>query len=103
MLCETRPLLMTEAGKKEFGRLLKDFRVKRGLTQRGAEKYIGDRCCGETIAFNTISAIERGHREIDTRTLLLLAQSGYGGMSFNEMADILTERLLTLCEAEAKI
>lgn len=102
MLCHTRPLLITESGKKEFGRILKAFRERQGLSQREAEQYIADRCCGETIAFNTISAIERGHRNIETRTLLLLVQSGYGGMSFNQMADILTDRRLTLCEEGAK-
>ena len=99
MLCCVEPLEMTEAGKKEFGRMLASYRRHVLKTsQRGAEKYIEERC-GRPVSFNTISAIERGHRDVDMATLLLFAQAGYGGMSLNEMADVLTDRRLAVCES----
>lgn len=97
MVYAIQPIKITESGRKEFGRLLKEFRLKMGLSQRDAESFIEDKC-GQKISFNSISAIERGCRNIDMDTLFLFAQSGYGGMSFAEMADILSDRRLSLCE-----
>jgi transcriptional regulator with XRE-family HTH domain len=99
MLCNASPLEITETGRKEFGARLKAYRQHHKMTLREAEAFIGDRCCGRTVSFNSLSAIERGHRDIDTATLLLFAQSGYGDMTFSEMGDILTDRRLAVCES----
>jgi len=102
MLCNASPLEITETGRKNFGAILKAFRQRHKMTLREAESFIGDHCCGRTVSFNSLSAIERGYRDIDTATLLLFAQSGYGGMTFNEMGDVLTDRRLAVCESGGK-
>jgi hypothetical protein len=69
-----------------------------GLSLRAASEYIMERTGGGTVSFTTLGDIERGIRKADMDTLLLFAQSGYGGMSFDEMANLLTGKRLALCE-----
>lgn len=93
------PLKITESGKKRFGQALKNFRESRGMSLRDAEQYIYGKC-GSPVSFNTISNIERGYRNVDTETLLLFAQSGYGGMKTSEMLDMLTGGRLSDVESD---
>lgn len=96
MLDTVSPVRFTETGKKTLGLKLKRYRESLKLSLRGAENYIRE--MGGDLSFNTISSIEKGHREIETANLLMLSQIGYGGMTFTQMVDILTENRLSLCE-----
>lgn len=92
------PLQITEAGQVVLGSRLKEFRRRNRLSLRGASDYIMERTGGATVSFTTLGDIERGIRKTDVDTLLLFAQSGYGGMCFEEMVNLLTGKRLALCE-----
>jgi len=95
------PLQTTGSGQRKLGEAFRDFRKSQGMSLRAAESYVSDRTGGK-ISFTAIGDIERGVRLPDTNTLLLFAQSGYGGMSYQEMVDILTDRRLAVCESGGK-
>lgn len=96
MLDTVSPVRFTETGKKTLGLKLKQYRESLKLSLRGAENHI--RGLGGDLSFTTIGSIEKGYREIEIANLLMLSQIGYGGMTFTQMVDILTENRLALCE-----
>lgn len=99
-MVKTIPLQTTSAGQKELGRRLKAFRDANRLSLRGAESYIQEKTGGK-VSFTSIGDIEKGIRLADTNTLLLFVQAGYGGMTHDEMVNILTNRRLVACEKSA--
>ena len=92
------PLQTTDSGQKKLGEAFRAFRKERGMSLRAAESFVLERTGGK-ISFTAIGDIERGVRLPDMNTLLLFAQAGYGGMSYQEMSDILTDRRLAVCES----
>jgi transcriptional regulator with XRE-family HTH domain len=96
------PVTITEQGRKALGRALLNYRTEQGLSLDKAVEIINARS-GHRFSKSTIGDIENGAtKQISLNTLLGLSQSGYGGMTYVEMVDILTDRRLAVCESGAK-
>lgn len=89
---------ITEKGKKNFGDRLRKFREEKGWSLQVASDVVYKRT-GRRFSRSTLGDIENATvKQIKPDTLLLIAQSGLGDMSFSEMMNVLTENRMALCE-----
>jgi len=96
------PVTVTEKGRKAFGKRLSDYREKMGVSLEVAAEMIRKGSGKAKFAKSTLNDIENAAtKQVTLDTLFALCQAGYGGMSFNEMADILSDRRLAACEESA--
>ena len=95
-----KPVSFTKSGLEQFGLKLKKYRKDRGWSLRESAAQIGN-SVETNLSASTLGDLERAAVVVKADTLLLLSQVGYGGMTFSEMVDILTDRRLALCELGA--
>ena len=88
---------LTNKGLKELGACLVKYREDKGWSQRDAARYISDRTI-QGLTASALGRIEEGKVSVKLDTLLMLAQIGYGDLSFTQMVNLATERRLAVCE-----
>lgn len=93
------PMIVTERGRRTFGKRLLTYRNKLGISLDTAAEIIRQRSGRKKFAKSTLNDLENAAtKRVTLDTLFILHQAGYGGMSFNEMADILSDHRLATCE-----
>lgn len=94
------PVTVTEKGRKAFGKALLDYRNKLDVSLDVAAEMIRTRSGKEKFAKSTLNDLENAAtKQVTLDTLFALCQAGYGGMDFNEMANILSDRRLAVCKS----
>ena len=97
------PITVTEQGRKAFGRALFEYRDRIGISLDAAAESVRTRSGRKKFAKSTLGDLENGAtKQVTLDTLFALSQAGYGGMSLSEMADILSDRRLAVCESGGK-
>lgn len=91
----------TRQGMRTLGAKLRLYRESKQWSLRQASDNIATEVC-PGISPSALGDLERGAVTVKAETLLKLSQIGYGGMTFSEMVDILTDRRLALCESGSK-
>lgn len=94
------PVTVTEKGRKAFGKALRNYREKIDVSLEVAAQMIRERSGKEKFAKSTLNDLENAAtKQVTLDTLFALCQAGYGGMTFNEMANTLSDRRLAVCES----
>lgn len=88
---------LTDKGLKELGDCLVKYRKDKGWSLRDAARHISDRTI-QGLTASALGRIEEGKVSVKLDTLLMLAQIGYGDLSFTQMVNLATERRLAVCE-----
>lgn len=94
------PVTVTEKGRKAFGKALRDYRKKIGVSLDVAAEIVREKSGKDKFAKSTLNDLENAAtKQVTLDTLFALCQAGYGGMNFSEMANILSDRRLAVCES----